>query len=39
MIEDEEFLKTLDITASKNNLQILNYIGNEIIIDPEKVPT
>lgn len=38
LIDDEDFLKTLDLTATKKDLQTLHFIGNQIIVDYENIP-
>lgn len=37
-IEDEDFLKSIDLTSTKKDLQTLNFIGNEIKIDCDSIP-
>ena len=38
LTDDEDFLKTLDLTATKKDLQTLDFIGNQITVDYENIP-
>lgn len=37
-IEDDDLIKNLDLSATKKDLQNINFVGNEINIDYENIP-
>ena len=37
-IEEDDFMKSIDLTATKKDLQTLNFIGDEIIVNNDNIP-